>query len=63
MGKAKYHRITWRGFSGRLHRFPKRCFLRDGWWCYEESDGKTYGLCLAIMNGIVKATPWPKGKK
>lgn len=47
---AWFH-ITWRGPSGRKHKFAKPVRRRNGWWTAK--DGTK--LCPAINNSVVKA--------
>lgn len=51
-----WFRITWRGFSGRNHEYPKPVRRVDGWW----TTGKGHGLCPAINGSVVKAVPIKK---
>ena len=60
MAAKKYYRLTWRGFSGRLHKFKPKAFLREGRWCYVKDDGGIHGICPAIAENIVKANPCRK---
>jgi hypothetical protein len=59
----KYYRLTWRGYSGRLHKFKPKVFLRDGWWCYVDDDGDVRGISIAMARGIEKANPCRKKRK
>jgi hypothetical protein len=59
----KYYRLTWRGFSGRLHKFKPKVFAYNGLWCYKDGDGTIRGISIAMKAGIVKVTPCRKKRK